>query len=755
MKPKSKVLPRKTPPAAPRSWSWRFLRFAVWARRVRLKRHLAAMLFIVALVSAGATFLVLSRPETMNSRTVWVLLNADILIILILGTLVTRAVLKSVLRRRNKRASSRLHLRLTVLFSVVAIVPSIVLAAFLAFTFFLGFESWFNQRVSTAIEESQEVAEAYLMTHKSAIAGEVAILANEINRIWYRLPDAAARDRYLMDQQFRRGLSQVVIFRAQSTYDTRFSGEIIARAGWGFSPGDTDTISLELLDRADNGEIVVLPGQANDQVRAFVGLAASGTYLYVARFVDLAVSDHIRKSEVAAAEYMAFKNHSGQLQLFYFLTYIIVSLMLLLVSVWVGLNIASRLVGPIVRLIDAAERVGEGNLAVRVPELSARDEVALLGRAFNRMTARIDSQHKRLSAANRELDERRRFTETVLAGVSSGVIGVDAKGRIDLPNPSANKLIGVDLNAWSGRPIGELADAFGDLLKEAMSRPDRMVEREVELTTKGNRTLTLLVRVSAECSERGVTGYVFTFDDMTELLSAQRKAAWADVARRIAHEIKNPLTPIQLSAERLRRKYLHQITESPEIFERCTDIIIRHVSDIGQMVDEFSAFARMPQPNIEKTDLVDIVSQAVFLQKTAYGAIAFSTSLPETPLIAPVDRGQITQALTNMLKNAIEAIEGRDKPGDGAPPLPAGRICVSVAREDGKAVIRLIDNGRGLPDGTNVSRLTEPYVTTRAKGTGLGLAIVKKILEDHGGSLTLENAPDQGACVTVVLPLDS
>ncbi|CCG07845.1 sensor histidine kinase NtrY-like [Pararhodospirillum photometricum] len=722
----------------------RVQRLAVWARRLRLARGLAVVLFLAALVSGAVTFYVLSNP-TPNSRAIWVLLNVDLVIILVLGVLVLRSGVRLWTERRTGRASSRLHVRLTVLFSAVAITPAILLAVFSALAFQLGFESWFDDKVSTAIEESQEVAEAYLKAHLNAIAGDAALMANDLNREWRRLPNQQVLNQFLSTLSLVRNLSEVVIFTADGT--------VIGRAGYTISLRFEQVPSF-LIEQANKGEVVVMPGQANDRVRALVELAVPSTYLYIGRFVDPAVSDHIEKANAAVGEYLVFKAQSAHLQILYFLSYIVVSLLLLLAAIWMGMSIANRLARPIMQLVDAAEKVSEGNLAVRVPETLSSDEVALLGRAFNRMTTRLESQHRRLTAANEELDERRRFTETVLAGVSAGVIGVDPEGRIKLPNPSATALVGETLENWIGQPIGAVLPDLGALLTDARQRPDRPVEREIVLVTPARRSLTVLVRVAAECSEDGVTGFVFTFDDITELQAAQRKAAWADVARRIAHEIKNPLTPIQLSAERLKRKYLRQITEDPETFARCTDIIVRHVSDIGQMVDEFSAFARMPAPEIREADLAEIVSQAVFLQSSAYGRIAYETSLPAAPVRVACDSRQISQALTNLLKNAVEAIEGRERPPEGAPPLPEGRIRVTLSVTETGAAVALHDNGRGLPPDMEPMRLTEPYVTTRSKGTGLGLAIVKKILEDHGGTLILENAPEGGAVISFTLPLD-
>ncbi|HTZ36068.1 MAG TPA: ATP-binding protein, partial [Stellaceae bacterium] len=413
-------------------------------------------------------------------------------------------------------------------------------------------------------------------------------------------------------------------------------------------------------------------------------------------------------------------------------------------SVAIGISIAAQLADPISRLVGAADRIGAGDLSVRVPEGRKDDEMASLSRAFNRMTDQIQSQQQELIEANRQLDERRRFTETVLTGVTAGVIGLDGFGRIYLPNRSASALIGVDLDRSVGEDLAEVVPAMAELLGEVNRRPDRVAQAQIQIV--GGSTRTLLVRISAEQDNEGISGYVVTFDDITELLSAQRKAAWADVARRIAHEIKNPLTPIQLSAERLRRNYLKDIKKDPDTFRICTDTIIRHVEDIGRMVDEFSSFARMPAPVLKPEDLTAIVERAVFLERTAHSEIAFTTSFAQRPVTVRCDARLVGQAAINIVKNAVEAIEARLV---DTGPNPPGQIAVSVEEAAGKVVVTVADNGKGLPK-RGRERLTEPYVTTRAKGTGLGLAIVKKIMEDHQGELLLEDAPGGGARVMLV-----
>ena len=389
-----------------------------------------------------------------------------------------------------------------------------------------------------------------------------------------------------------------------------------------------------------------------------------------------------------------------------------------------------------------------GDLGVRVPEATSDDEVAGLSRAFNRMTGQLAAQRSELMEAYGQIDERRRFTETVLAGVSAGVIGLDREGRVDLPNRAASELMGSDLLAATGLPLDQVVPEFGPLLREAQSGPERARTAEVQVGPPANRR-TLLVRIGTEMKGEGVDGFVVTFDDVTELLAAQRKAAWSDVARRIAHEIKNPLTPIQLAAERLKRRFTKEIQSDPVTFAQCADTIVRHVGDIGRMVDEFSAFARMPQPVIKPEDIGRIAREALVLQRQAHPDIEWVTDLPDRGPVAPCDRRLISQALTNLLMNAADATTMRprdDAKGDSP------TITVSVAADNQTVTVSVADDGIGLP-AEDRDRLTEPYVTHKPKGTGLGLAIVKKIMEDHAGRLTLDDRVGRpGAIASLVFP---
>ena len=714
-------------------------RMGIWAGRIGLGRKLAIALAIPALASGVATYLALTGapPFGPHPSAVLSLLNLDLILLLALGAVITKRLIEVWAERRRGLAGSRLQIRLVVLFSLIAVMPTIIVAGFSYLFFSFGVEAWFSERVRTAITESLAVAEAYLHEHQQAIRADVLAMANDLNRDAVQLAlNPQHLEQVVSAQAALRGLAEAMVFDR--------AGHMLARSSLSFTLG-FEPIPDDAIHLADTGDVAIMTNDSDDRVRALVRLNQFGdVYLYVGRFIEPRVLNHMEETQRAAALYEQMEGQRSGFQITFALIFMMVALLFLVAAVAIGIHFATQFAGPISRLITAAEQIRGGDLAARVPEGEKDDELASLSRAFNRMTYQIESQQRELREANRQLDERRRFTETVLTGVSAGVIGLDSLGRVNLPNRSASALLGADLEQAIGQDLAEVAPEMAGLLGEAERRPDRLAQSQVELI-RGNSTRTLLVRIAAEHNGRSISGFVVTFDDITELLSAQRKAAWADIARRIAHEIKNPLTPIQLSAERLRRRYLKEIKKDAETFTICTDTIIRHVGDIGRMIDEFSSFARMPTPVLRPENLVEIVHRAVFLQRTAHPEIAFEPVFPSNPVVVNCDARLIGQALINIVKNAIEAIEARTAE-DGA--SPAGRIRVSVAEEDGQAAVIIEDNGKGLPQHGR-EQLTEPYVTTRTKGTGLGLAIVKKIMEDHHGKLVLEDGDPQGARVSL------
>jgi two-component system nitrogen regulation sensor histidine kinase NtrY len=713
-------------------------RLIAWARRVRLSGKLVIGLAVACALSGLGTYLAWSgvTPHGPDPRFVLVLLVVDLILLLALGAVIARQLVRLWVERRSGSAGSRLHLRFVALFSLVAVAPAIITAVFSAAFFHLGIQSWFADSVRTVVSESLAVAEAYVAEHRETIRADILAMANDLSREAPQFArNQALFNRVLQTQAALRSLSEATVFDS--------TGRILARTVLSLSAA-FETVPLDAVSRANDGEVVVFADEDEDQVHALIRLERFlDAYLYVGRFVDAKVLNHAQQTREVVAKYEELEGARSGIQLTAALIFMVVALLLLVVAVWLGLVFANRLVRPITALVVAAERVRQGDLEARVSEAKDDDEIATLSRAFNRMTHQLSSQRTELVEANRQLDRRRRFTEAVLAGVSAGVIGLDRQGRVTLPNRSAAELLGADEEELAGRPLAEVAPELAPLLEEARERPDRLVERQITIARKG-RQRTLIARVAGEVAPGEGRGYVVTLDDVTDLMTAQRTAAWADVARRIAHEIKNPLTPIQLSAERLRRKYGKEVVTDPDIFAQCTETIIRQVGDIGRMVDEFSAFARMPAPVLKQEDMKQLIRQSLFPQQVAHPDIDYVIEAPDGPTPLRCDARQVAQVLTNVLKNAAEAIEGRTPPENGV--LPRGRIELRVAAPGGQAVVEVIDNGKGLP-AEHRDRLTEPYMTTRAKGTGLGLAIVRKIMEDHGGRLVLEDAETGGAKV--------
>jgi two-component system nitrogen regulation sensor histidine kinase NtrY len=667
------------------------------------------------------------------------LLDLNLVLVLALAVVIAKRLVEVWVERRRGLAGSRLHVRLVVLFAVVAVTPAIVVAIFSALFLNRGLQGWFNERVSAAVSNSAAIAEAYLHEHQQTIRADILAVAAAINRDGSLvLGDPERLSRTLQEQTEIRSLGEAIVFDGNA--------RVLARSGMTFSLENTP-LPPEIVRKARSGEVAILTSEGDDRVRALVRLESfMDVYLYIGRFVEPLVLNYVEETRRVAATYSRLEGQRSDLQVTFALIFVIVALLLLLAAVWIGLVIATKLARPISSLIAASERVRAGDLTARVDEVSDGDELGSLSRAFNRMTSQLETQRAELIEANSQLDLRRRFTETVLSGVSAGVIGLDADGRINLPNRSAAELLSTDMQRHVGERLAAVVPEMAELLEAALQRPERLIEAQIKLV-RDRRTRTLLARVAIEQADGELRGFVVTFDDISELLSAQRKAAWADVARRIAHEIKNPLTPIQLSAERLKRKYLKEITSDPETFKICTDTIVRQVGDIGRMVDEFSAFARMPAPVMKSEDLLAICREVAFLQRQPRPEIGVTLDCPDQPLYLRCDGRLIRQALINLVQNAIDAIDGRDK--DGPVPLPKGQVVIRLRATERATIIEVDDNGRGLPvDGRD--RLTEPYVTTRAKGTGLGLAIVKKIMEDHAGELRLEDAPGGGARVGLV-----
>jgi two-component system nitrogen regulation sensor histidine kinase NtrY len=646
--------------------------------------------------------------------------------------------------RKSGAVGSRLHFRLVAIFSAIAVVPAILVAFFAAFSLNLGIEAWFSERVQTALSNSVDIANAYVEEHRQVIRNDIRAMQFDLNR---------AAPLLQTDQQRWRDLLQTEaqIRALPAVYVIDSSGRVLASARREDTP-DRGPVAEEHILEAASGEIVTITEPNEEAVSALVKLDAFvDAYLLVSRNVDPQVLERQQGTLDAVSEYERLDQNRWEMQLSFAGLYVVAAMLILLGAVWAALWAANKIVTPIGRLAAAAGRVSEGDLAVRVDVDKDGDEINSLAKAFNRMTAQLQGQRSDLMEANSQLDARRRFTEAVLAGVSSGVIGLDAEGHVTLMNPTASRLLDTNAKELEGTHYSKALPELSRLIRRAIVEPQGSSSGQIEVHRDGGPRH-LNVQVSREAADRS-QGFVVTFDDITDLVSAQRTAAWAEVARRIAHEIKNPLTPIQLSAERLKRKYGAEVSTDPEVFAQCTDTIIRQVGDIGRMVDEFSSFARMPAPVIRREDVQEVVRHAVFLQRIAHPQITYDLEIPEKPLSIECDGRLVTQAITNVLKNAGEAIGARLAAGDET----FGQIAISVGATKTKATITIRDNGVGLP-AEHRHRLTEPYVTTRVKGTGLGLAIVRKIMEDHGGELILSDTRDAGegaapgAIVRMVFP---
>ena len=718
-------------------------RVHIWAQRVGFERKAAFVLAALAIMAGLGTYAAFTHagPVGPDPDAVLGILYADFSLLLLLGVLVAYRLARLWVERRQGMAGSRLHVRLVVMFSVLTVAPTILVSVFSLVMFDFGIRSWFSERVSTAVTGSVAVAERYLEEHRQVIRGDVLAMANDINREAPFLVNNAARfAQVLRAQAALRNLTEAVAFDS--------TGRVLARTSLALSL-DYEPLPEEAMAKATLGEVVVLTTDTDDRIRAFVRLDRFvDAYLFVGRFVDSEILSYIARTREAVDQFTELEGRRLDIQVSFIMIFAMVALLLLLAAVWIGLNLATWLVQPISDLIGAAERISAGDFTARVSRPVEADEMGLLAKAFNRMIRQLDMQRSELMGANRQVDARRRFTEAVLGGVSAGVIGLDADARINLPNKSAASLLGVTVDSLAGRMLLEQIPEMTELLEQTRQTPYRQSERQIELNRE-NGKITLLARIKAEIADGKVSGYVLTFDDISALLSAQRMAAWADVARRIAHEIKNPLTPIQLSAERLKRKYLKQIKSDPETFVECTSTIVRQVGDIGRMVDEFSAFARMPAPVMRTENLIQLIKEQVVLQKSAQSGIVFAFDADQEAVHLECDQRQIRQVLTNLLQNAIDAIEATDPVEALGKPSPEHRISIAVFREEASITIDVEDTGRGLPDADR-ERLTEPYVTTREKGTGLGLAIVKRIMEDHGGSIVLMDREGGGTRVRLI-----
>ncbi|MBX9925861.1 MAG: PAS domain-containing sensor histidine kinase [Hyphomicrobiaceae bacterium] len=722
---------------------------------------LGLVVVVLSLIAALATYAILTGLTSISPSGDVVLTTLLVNAVLILAMFgVIGWQLAGLVRAwRDKVPGARLQVRVVALFSLIAVLPAVLLALAAANTFSRSLDGWFAKRTREIIDNSGEVARAYIDVHGQLIRTDILNMARDVG--------ATIGTDGVDTSPPKKGLpppdTLKTVLLAQTTLRDLPVGHIIDKDGRKVASAfDEDTVPFtrppaEAIRRAEAGEVPLLDSSATSRVYAVAKLAAIPQhYLYVARELSAPVVAQIRRTQQNTDEFQRLRAVSRNLKIAHGLLYFMIASTALLAAIWAGLWFAARFVSPIRRLIEGAELVSQGDLTVALPEKRGEGDLRRFSATFNKMTRELKHQRDALVSVNSQLEDRRRFTEAVLSGVSAGVIGLGSDGRITLVSPSAERLLALENSELIGHRLEEVLPEFAvALASKADGGGKHRTAREASRMV-GTNERTFAVEMTREQAGDAIVGSVVTFDDVTDLAVAQRTAAWADVARRIAHEIKNPLTPIQLSAERIKRKYGKEITSDRETFDKLTDAISRQVDVIKSMVDEFASFARLPQPSMEMGDIREVVHGPVVLFRESHPAIEFVLDIPSSSVVGSADRRLLAQAVTNLTKNATEAVDAMAQ----SPEKPdgwRGRIEVRMRREPDRCVIEVIDNGIGLPK-QNRAKLLEPYVTTRAKGTGLGLAIVQKIVEQHKGTLELDDAPvgpgrDRGARVRLTLPL--
>ncbi|MEM6461643.1 MAG: PAS domain-containing sensor histidine kinase [Pseudomonadota bacterium] len=716
--------------------------------RRRLLALPGIIIVVCALLSAIVSFVVLMglTPIAPRNNVILTAVIVNLVFVAALCALIGREVANILAARRKGRAASRLHVRIIGLFSVVAILPAILVAIVASITLDIGLDRWFSLRTKEIVNSSLSVARSYVNENARYLQGQTVSMANDLDsaRTLYSL-DRTGFNVLVTRQAIGRGLLAASLVRED--------GSTIVRAEIP-TENPLPNVPASAIEAAARGEPALIPPRSTNLVGAVIMLQnIPGAFLYTIRAVDPEVIRSMRLMEENTEEYEALEENRRPIQLAFAIIYLGFALVVLLAAIWTAIAVADRIVRPIRMLIGAADGVASGDLGVRVPVKASDGDVGNLSKTFNNMIEELRVQRDEIISARDEMDERRRFTEAVLSGVTAGVIGVHDDGLISVANRSAEIMVGADENKLVGHRLIDMAPEIATVLASATLWQRNEYRSQIAVMRNGTER-TLNVQATREKPHQGQDSYVITLDDITDLVLAQRSTAWAEVARRIAHEIKNPLTPIQLSAERIRRRYGKQIPDEDRgVFDQCTDTIVRQVGDIGRMVDEFSAFARMPKPAKEKHDLRQILKDAIFLREVGRDDIEFGKELGDEPLNGYFDSRMLGQAFGNLIKNATEAIDAvtADQERQGR------RLMVRASRaSDDRVQVDIIDNGKGLPV-ENRNRIFEPYMTMRDKGTGLGLAIVKKIIDEHGGVLELYDAPPNfdangGAMIRVFLP---
>ncbi|WEK46993.1 MAG: ATP-binding protein [Candidatus Andeanibacterium colombiense] len=712
------VTVRRSGPRWPR-WSRRAL---VGARRANVFGLLEVVSTVILALMLGWSWIRLSSQSNVE------VIPSGEAAALLIGTLIPAMTLlvlagRRIAIRRAGGKTARLHVRLVFFFSLVAAIPTLLVAIFAAFLFQSSNEFWFSDKSRGILENANELARGYYDQNQRAVANNTILMAGDIRSYLTQnsITDPGFADQYYY-QAAQRELSRSAIVQRSPNGSLQIAAIV--------DPAEGDLVKHAVaaaIPRLEEGEQVVV-STAEERIEAVTPIdRASGIYLYNARNSDMPALSQWKRARGVVAGFQDLNQRARSFQLRFNLLLFFVSLGLVGTAIWFALRFADRQVRPLTDLVGAAREVGQGNYALRIEGRTGADEIGLLNRAFNRMTAQIERQ-------TTALDHRRAFIEAVLESITAGIVSLDENGNVLLMNSSAQKLL---LDRVGPAPVGL---KLADIAPEIAAMMDAHLSNGLAQYNKDGELLTLAVKLSP-----ATDGCVITFEDITRQLLDQRQAAWSDVARRIAHEIKNPLTPIQLATERLSRRYKRQIETDVELFDELTSTIIRQVGDLRKMVDEFSSFARLPKPVFRQEDPVDLVRQALFLQEVGHPAISygFVAGEGESHTIA-CDRHQFGQAMTNVLKNAAEAIDAK---AHGAEPDYRGRIAVGTAFDEETFTVTVEDNGIGLPQ--DRERIVEPYVTTREKGTGLGLAIVNKIIEEHGGEMTFTPAESGGTRVTL------
>ncbi|MFK5997671.1 MAG: PAS domain-containing sensor histidine kinase [Rhodobacterales bacterium] len=728
-------------------------RFNAWRKRRRVQNVFTFVLVGLGPLLLLMTVLILNRfGARVSPGLLRGILLADFVYVLVIVALVAQRVMQMVAARRAKSAGSRLHMRLSAVFALVALIPTVLVAVFATVTLNIGIEGWFSERVRDAVGTSLLAAQAYEDEQRNDLTTDASFLDRYLVQQKRRMPLIAPgeiRDALIKGQSLiQRGLKEAYVIDS--------GAELVARGDKSYR-FDYEPPSKEQFTEADKGAPVVIQDWENNEFRALLKLPNYfDRYLLVSRTVDGSILSLLDETKQTATLYNQLESERGRMLFDLGLIYLGFAFFVILSAIWLGLWFAERLARPVGKLAGAAQRVGAGDLTVRVKEEPGDDEIAMLGRIFNRMTQQVKRQRDDLIEVNAHTEKRRRLFDSVLTGVTTGVIGLDPDGKIEIMNAAAAKILEVTSDDVLGQNLAQVVPEFAQLYNQTHNKTTQTLQDEINLTRAGNAEV-LLVRIAARITEgEKLEGYVVTFDDVTDLVSAQRMAAWGDVARRIAHEIKNPLTPIQLSAERMARKFAPLVGDEADTLKQYTDVIIRQTNDLRRIVDEFSKFARMPTPVRRLEDLSKLITDAVLLQENARQDIDITLKNNYKSLESKLDSTMISQALTNLIKNAGEAIDSYTEAHGAEEYKPEIRVLVDS--NDQAIVIRIEDNGIGLP-AKQRSRLFEPYVTNRKNGTGLGLSIVKKIIEEHGGTLELLDAPKfkgnnhAGAMARITLPI--